>query len=48
VSRGLGYVYKRQLRRIGTPPAIAVLREASTHGPRGARAAARAELSRLG
>lgn len=36
------------LRRIGTPPAIAVLRDASTRGPRGARAAARAELSRLG
>lgn len=35
------------LRRIGTPPAITVLRDASTHGPRGARQAARAELARL-
>ncbi|OFW11751.1 MAG: hypothetical protein A3H96_24720 [Acidobacteria bacterium RIFCSPLOWO2_02_FULL_67_36] len=36
------------LRRIGTPAAVDVLREASTHGPRGMRAAARAELGRLG
>lgn len=36
------------LRRIGTPPAITVLQDVSTHGPRGARAAARAELARLG
>lgn len=35
------------LRRIGTPTAIAALREVSTRGPRGARVAARAELSRL-
>jgi HEAT repeat protein len=36
------------LRRIGTAPAIAALREASTKGPLGARSAARAELKRLG
>jgi hypothetical protein len=35
------------LRRIGTEPALAALREASGRGPRGARAAARAELKRL-
>jgi hypothetical protein len=36
------------LRRIGTGPAVATLRDASTRGPRGVRAAARAELRRLG
>jgi hypothetical protein len=36
------------LRRIGTEPAIAALREATTRGPRGTRAAARAELKHLG
>jgi HEAT repeat protein len=35
------------LRRIGTPAALDALREASTRGPRGARAAARAELQQL-
>ena len=35
------------LRKIGTPPALAALQEASTRGPRGMRAAARAELKRL-
>ena len=35
------------LRRIGTPPAIAALREASSKGPWGMRAAAKAELKRL-
>ena len=34
------------LRRLGTPAALDVLREASSTGPRGARAAARAELTR--
>jgi HEAT repeat protein len=36
------------LRKIGTAAAIAALREASTQGPLGKRAAARAELKRLG
>jgi hypothetical protein len=36
------------LRRIGTPAAIAVLQEASSRGPWGMRAAAKAELKRLG
>jgi len=36
------------LRRIGTTPAVAALREASTKGSRGVRSAARAELKRLG
>jgi HEAT repeat protein len=35
------------LRRIGTTPAIATLKEATTHGPRGMRSAARKELKRL-
>ncbi|HZB25363.1 MAG TPA: HEAT repeat domain-containing protein [Vicinamibacterales bacterium] len=35
----------RALRRIGTPPALDALREASDRGPRGARAAARAALT---
>jgi HEAT repeat protein len=34
------------LRRIGSPPALAALQKASTKGPRGVRAAARAELAR--
>lgn len=36
------------LRRIGTPGALEVLREALSTGPRGVRAAARAEVPRLG
>jgi len=36
------------LRKIGTPAAVAALEEASTRGPRGVRAAAKAELKRLG
>ena len=36
------------LRRIGTPPALTALRDASTRGRRGVRTAARAELKRLG
>lgn len=36
------------LRRIGTPAALDVLREASTRAPHGARSAARAELGKLG
>ena len=35
------------LRKIGTEPAVAALREAATKGSRGVRAAARAELKRL-
>lgn len=35
------------LRRIGTDPAVSALREASSRGPRGVRAAARAELKQL-
>ena len=35
------------LRKIGTGPALTALREAATKGPRGVRAAARAELKRL-
>ena len=35
------------LRKIGTAPALAALHEASTRGPRGMRAAARAELKQL-
>jgi hypothetical protein len=34
------------LRRLGTPAALDVLREASSHGPRGVRSAARSELAR--
>lgn len=36
------------LRRIGTPPALGALRDASTQGRRGVRSAARTELKRLG
>jgi HEAT repeat protein len=36
------------LRKIGTAPALSALQEASTRGPWGMRAAARAELKRLG
>jgi HEAT repeat protein len=36
------------LRKIGSPPAVAALREASTRGSLGVRAAAKAELKRLG
>ncbi|HYT64812.1 MAG TPA: HEAT repeat domain-containing protein [Vicinamibacterales bacterium] len=36
------------LRRIGTGPAVAALRDAVSRGPRGVRAAARTELKRLG
>jgi HEAT repeat protein len=37
----------RALRLIGTEPAIAALQDAANRGPRGMRAAARAELKRL-
>jgi hypothetical protein len=37
----------QSLRRIGTPEALTALREAASRGPRGARAAARAELGRI-
>src|SRR5262249_30296845 len=36
------------LRKIGTPEAVEVLRAAVANGPSGARAAARAELERVG
>src|SRR5204862_2382116 len=36
------------LRKIGTPAAIAALKDVSTKGSRGARSAAKAELKRLG
>jgi HEAT repeats/PBS lyase HEAT-like repeat len=38
----------KALRKIGTDPAVAALREVSTKGARGARSAAKAELKRLG
>ena len=43
-TRRLRAAAARALRRIGTPGALEVLREASTRGARGVRAAARAEL----
>jgi hypothetical protein len=43
-TRRLRSAAARALRRIGTPAAMEVLREASTRGPRGVRAAARAQL----
>lgn len=36
------------LRRIGTPDAVEILRDASTRGPRGVRSAARSQLAQLG
>ncbi|MGH9310450.1 MAG: HEAT repeat domain-containing protein [Vicinamibacterales bacterium] len=36
------------LRRIGTPEALQILRDASTRGPRGVRSAARSQLAQLG
>lgn len=48
VTRRLRTSAAQALRRIGTPEAIAVLNEAAEHGPRGVKAAARAELARLG
>ncbi len=47
-TRRMRSVAAQALRRIGTPAAIAALSDASSRGPRGARAAARAELKRLG
>ncbi len=43
-TRRLRTAAARALRQIGTAPAMEVLREASTRGPRGVRAAARAQL----
>ena len=45
-TRRLRSAAAQALRRIGTPAALDVLREASSRGPRGVRAAARSELSR--
>ena len=45
-TRRLRSAAAQALRRIGTPAALEVLREASSSGPRGVRAAARTELSR--
>jgi len=46
-TRRLRAAAAQALRHIGTEPAIAALREAAGRGPRGVRAAARAELARL-
>ncbi len=46
-TRRLRAAAAQALRKVGTPAAIDVLRECSTRGPRGVRAAARAELARL-
>ena len=45
-TRRLRTAAAQALRKIGTPAALEVLREASSRGPRGVRAAARSELSR--
>jgi HEAT repeat protein len=45
-TRRLRSAAAQSLSRIGTPAALEVLREASSSGPRGVRAAARSELSR--
>jgi len=45
-TRRLRTAAAQSLRRLGTPAALDVLREASTQGPRGVRSAARSELSR--
>lgn len=45
-TRRLRSAAAQALRKIGTPAALDVLREASSEGPRGVRAAARSELSR--
>lgn len=47
-TRRLRAVAAHALRRIGTPAALDVLRDAAARGPRGVRAAARAELAQLG
>ena len=44
-TRRLRAAAAASLRAIGTPQALEALREASEHGPRGARAAARAQLA---
>jgi HEAT repeat protein len=46
-TRRLRAAAAQALRRIGTPAALDVLREASTHGPRGVRSAARSQLGGL-
>ncbi len=46
-TRRLRAAAAQALRKVGTPAAVDVLRECSTRGPRGVRAAARAELARL-
>jgi hypothetical protein len=45
-TRRLRSAAAQALRKIGTPAALEVLRDASSRGPRGVRAAARSELSR--
>jgi HEAT repeat protein len=45
-TRRLRAAAAQALRRLGTPAALDVLREASEQGPRGVRAAARSELER--
>jgi HEAT repeat protein len=47
-TRRLRTAAAASLRRIGTPAALDALRAAAARGPRGARAAARAELARVG
>jgi HEAT repeat protein len=44
-TRRLRAAAATSLRTIGTPQALDALREASEHGPRGARAAAKAQLA---
>jgi hypothetical protein len=46
-ARRLRAAAAQALRRVGTPAAVDVLREAAARGPRGVRVAARAQLSRL-
>ena len=46
-TRRLRAAAAQALRKVGTPAAIDVLRECSTRGPRGVRAAAQTELARL-
>jgi hypothetical protein len=46
-TRRLRAAAAQALRKVGTPAAIDVLRDCSTRGPRGVRAAARTELARL-
>jgi len=47
-NRRLRAAAAQALRRIGTPAAVAALQDAAARGPRGVRAAARAELDRMG